>query len=294
MFDLPFGCRQLGATKILLLLLVVLFGEGQTAWANTPGDVDDPETVIRMIVKANAEMDMKTLERYMAADDDTVGYTIGGRKYIGWKDVEQAFKEEFSMLSGLTIDILDLKVWQKGEVAWFAMEIDYNREVETSDGSVRKTWPLRDTGVLNRRDGAWMLVNWHESMREPVKPLSVAQQVSAPKAKTSLVEVDLTGEWEIQEEDKAYQATLDAKGNGPYTWQEGRLQTEKVANRLWSGTWHQKGNDREGGFEVLLSEDGNTAEGVWWYLRVGTQENIPPREWGGTYKIKRLSSSSTP
>ncbi|MDH3771407.1 MAG: hypothetical protein OET79_10550, partial [Nitrospirota bacterium] len=97
------------------------------------------------------------------------------------------------------------------------------------------------------------------------------------------------GEWEIQEEDKAYQATLDAMGNGPYNWQEGRIQTEKVADRLWSGTWHQKGNDREGAFEVLLSEDEKTADGVWWYLRVGTQKNIPPREWGGTYKIKRLS-----
>ena len=268
-------------------------GDSST-WANTLQDLNDPETVIRLVVKANAEMDMKTLETYMAADEETIGYTIGGRKYVGWKDVEQAFKEEFSMLKGLTIDILDLKVWQQGEVAWFAMEIDYNRVVQTADGPVQKTWPLRDTGVLHRREGKWMLVNWHESMREPVKALSVARPASPPTAKTHLVEIDLTGEWEIQEEDKAYQATLDANGNGPYTWQDGRLQTEKVENRLWSGTWLQKGNDREGGFEVLLSEDGNSAEGVWWYSRVGTQRNIPPREWGGSYKIKRLPPSPGP
>ena len=103
------------------------------------------------------------------------------------------------------------------------------------------------------------------------------------------VEINLTGKWEIQEEDRAYQATLDAKGNGPYSWQEGRIQTEKVENRLWSGTWHQKGNDREGGFEVLLSKDGKTANGTWWYLRVGTHTNIPPRLEGGTYTMKRLS-----
>ena len=47
------------------------------------------------------------------------------------------------------------------------MEIDYNREVQTADGSVKKAWPLRDTGVLNRREDIWMLVNGHESMREP-------------------------------------------------------------------------------------------------------------------------------
>ncbi len=273
----------------LLLGVIVFFCGSWGAWANTPENLDDPETVIRMIVKANAEMDLKTLETHMAADEDTVGYTIGGRKYIGWKDVKQAFEEEFSMLSGLTIDILNLKVWQQGEVAWFAMEIDYNREVQTADGPIKKTWPLRDTGVLSRREGTWMLVNWHESMREPIKPLTVARKVPPTEAGVNPVEINLTGEWEIQEEDKAYQATLDAKGNGPYNWQEGRLQTEKIVDRLWSGTWHQKGNDREGAFEVLLSEDGKTADGVWWYLRVGTQKNIPPREWGGTYKIKRLS-----
>ena len=48
-----------------------------------------------MIVKANTEMDLKTLETHMAADESTVGYTIGGRKFIGWKDVKQAFEEEF-------------------------------------------------------------------------------------------------------------------------------------------------------------------------------------------------------
>jgi len=134
-----------------------------------------------------------------------------------------------------------------------------------------------------------MLVNWHESMRELIKPLAVEREVMSTEVEVNPVEVDLAGEWEIQEEDKAYQATLDAMGNGLYNWQEGRIQTEKVADRLWSGTWHQKGNDREGAFEVLLSEDGKTAEGVWWYSRVGTQKDIPPREWGGSYKFKRLS-----
>lgn len=129
------------------------------------------------------------------------------------------------------------------------------------------------------REGFWMLVAAHESSREG----------TSTDAEVNPVEINLTGEWEIQEEDRTYQASLDAKGNGPYTWQEGRLQTEKVVGRLWSGTWHQKGNDREGGFEVLLSEDGKTAHGNWWYLRVGTHNNIPPRLEGGTYKMKRLS-----
>ena len=93
---------------------------------------------------------------------------------------------------------------------------------------------------------------------------AVEREVTPTEAGVNPVEIDLTGEWEIPEEDKAYQAMLDAMGNGSYSWQEGRIQTEKVADRLWSGIWHQKGNDREGAFEVFLSEDEKTADGVWW------------------------------
>jgi hypothetical protein len=81
-----------------------------------------------------------------------------------------------------------------------------------------------------------MLVNWHESMREPIRPLAVEREAIPTEAELHPVAVYLTGEWEIQEEEKAYQATIDTKGNAPYNWQEGRIQTEKVVDRLWSGT----------------------------------------------------------
>ncbi len=106
--------------------------------------------------------------------------------------------------------------------------------------------------------------------------------------------VDVAGEWEIQEEDKSYKATLDKGGNGPYTWQDGRITTLSIADRKWQGTWQQPGNDREGGFELLLSEDGMEAKGVWWYTRVGDRKNIPARQWGGNYAWKRLRAVSSP
>ena len=99
---------------------------------------------------------------------------------------------------------------------------------------------------------------------------------------------DLSGTWEVREEDRTYIATLDAQGNGPYTHQGGSFTTTEVKRRVWSGTWMQTGNDREGGFEVRLSEDELTAEGTWWYTRVGMYANIPPRSQGGSYFFKRL------
>lgn len=237
------------------------------------GYVKSPGPVIRPIVKTAAEMELPLWEKYLAPGSVAVGQTLGRKKPFGW---------------------------QQGEVVEPTRETDVHRKDRTIERPVKKTGPLRDTGVHTSRNGNRMFVHLNGLIRDPIQRIEIlwfsknSAYSSAFIKKVSLVEVDLSGEWEIQEEDKTYRATLNAQGNGSYTWQEGHIQTKQLINRLWSGTWQQKGNDREGGFEVLLSEDGNTAEGVWWYARVGTQKNIPPREWGGTYKLTRLSASTIP
>jgi hypothetical protein len=254
-------------------------------------DPNTPETIIRLIVRANAEKDIATLSKYMAHDTDVVGYTIGGRKFVGWTAVKQAMHEEFNSVAKLEIPISELNVWQRGDIAWFTMELDYIRYVGTGANLTSLSLPLRETGVLVRRNGQWLLHVWHES--SSVKPaLKIAQDggdASAQKISATSETPDLSGDWEIEEEDKTYRATLDKTGNGTYTHKGGRLTTTSYANRLWQGTWQQPENDREGGFEVLLSEDGKEAKGIWWYSRVGDHKNIPPREHGGNYTWKRLT-----
>ena len=289
-------------TGLIWAILLIFATSAHSQIAHQPTDLESPEAVLRLLIQANAEKDMATLKNYMAQDDDAIGYTIGGRKYVGWDAFEQAMREEFDSVDSLDIQITDLKVWQRGDIAWFAMELDYGRDVSTNNGQSRTVIPLRDTGVLERRNGKWELVAWHESLQKPFKAAAKLPKIdhNAIKADTSsstdinTPPIDLSGEWEIEEEDKSYQATLDTMGNGPYTWQEGTIVTSQISDRLWSGTWAQKGNDREGEFEVLLSENHESAEGVWWYTRFGEHKDIPPREWGGKYILKRLSPPPHP
>jgi ketosteroid isomerase-like protein len=268
---------------------------GSPAWT-IASEPTDPESAIRAMVRANAEKDLATLSQLMAHDADITSYSIGGRKYVGWPEFEREMQDEFANVQKLEIPILALKVWRKGELAWFAMELDYIRYVGEGQEVKRTVLPLRETGVLEQREGRWVLLSWHESFRSahltgPLAQSSIApprQLVSNP-AQSAMP--DLSGEWDILEveDDKRYTATLDKNGNGPYTQQGGRFVTTKFADRLWQGIWQQPGNDREGGFEILLSEDGTQANGIWWYTRVGTHKNIPPREHGGTYHWKRLT-----
>jgi hypothetical protein len=260
-------------------------------------DEENAEAALRALVRANAEKDVNTLSRLMAHDADITSYTIGGRKYVGWADFERDMREEFRSAHTIEIPIRELKVWTKGDLAWYAMELDYIRTVVEGNEPQRALLPLRETGVLERRDGQWVLLSWHESFRTAGGAISLNERPSERSSLTvasnnSLPALtDLSGEWEILEveDDKRYKATLDKAGNGPYTQHGGRFVTTKFSDRLWQGTWQQPGNDREGGFELLLSEDGKEAKGVWWYSRVGTHKNIPPREHGGTYQWRRIT-----
>lgn len=285
----------------VMFWLIVYMVIGGACWVSAAMSVaaDDTglETTVRALVRANAEKDLPTMSRLMAHDADITSYTIGGRKYVGWSDLERDIKEEFAKVAALDLPISELKVWSKGDVGWYTMELDYVRILGQGPDQQRAILPLRETGVLERRNGQWVLLSWHESLRNASGAMPVddrlndaAPHIVASSTGQSVVP-DLSGEWEILEveDDKRYRATLDNDGNGLYTQHGGRFLTTKYADRHWEGTWQQPGNDREGGFELLLSEDGTQANGVWWYSRVGTQKNIPPREHGGTYLWKRLT-----
>lgn len=262
----------------------------------------DPEATLRAIVQANADLDLPTMSKYMSHDADAIGYTIDGHKYVGWTALEADMHTEFASVAKLELPITYLQFWHKGDIAWFAMELDYIRYLNPADMTQRMVMPLRETGVMERRDGTWILVTWHESTRQPdtgmgtavVAPDAIVRHVSDNPA-PGPNDVNLSGEWEVTEveDNKKYIATLDAHGNGPYTWQGGQFSTTSFNDRRWQGTWKQTGNDREGAFEVVISEDGTEAKGIWWYVRVGTRDNIPPRQHGGTYQWKRLTPPPT-
>src|SRR3989338_4536969 len=103
--------------------------------------------------------------------------------------------------------------------------------------------------------------------------------------------LDVSGVWDVAEEERTYQVTVDMTGNGTYNWQNGVIYGSKIEGTRWSGLWKQSGNDREGGFTVELSADGASARGRWWYSRVGTQV-IPDPDFGGDYTWRKLSPAA--
>jgi ketosteroid isomerase-like protein len=277
------GRRARGLGVLALVLALAVGG-----WPGAAAEPLGPEEVLRAIVRANADRDLAGMARHMAKDPDAVNYSIAGSKFVGWAAVEKALAEEFQTVARLEMPIHELKVWIRGDFAYFSMELDYIRFIGT--GSQPGTLvPLRETGVLERRGGEWILVAWHESVRTASgMPQATAAPVPASAGAAPAATVDLGGTWRVQETDRTYEASLDPRGNGTYTWQGGQIRTIRLVGRTWEGTWSQPGNDREGGFELTLSDDGSAGQGHWWYTRVDTRK-VPPREWGGPYVWKRIA-----
>ena len=99
----------------------------------------------------------------------------------------------------------------------------------------------------------------------------------------------LAGEWEY-EDGAVVTLTLDEQGNGTYPWKEGRFETTALSDHTWHGMWHQKENDREGGFAVKFSPDFSDGEGRWWYTRIG--EDHSPTQEGGTFHLSRKTAET--
>ncbi len=164
--------------RLLMLLLI-----GGTCWAPAAmgGTTDNTEleATVRALVRANSEKDLPTMSKLMAHDADIVSYSIGGRKYVGWPELERDIKAEFANATALDLRISELKVWSKGDIGWYTMELAYGRILGQGPDQQRTVLPLRETGVLERRNGQWILLSWHESFRSVSDAMPVDNRTNA-------------------------------------------------------------------------------------------------------------------
>src|SRR5689334_7838731 len=103
--------------KVLTTCCGSLFLALLTACGSLSTNVETPDLVVRKMFRANADRDLKTIEGLVSKDADMVGYTIGGRKYIGWNDLARDMRMEFDSVSRIEIPVKELRVWEHGDVA---------------------------------------------------------------------------------------------------------------------------------------------------------------------------------
>lgn len=108
--------------------------------------------------------DMELFSRIMAHDADMVNYgTDAAEHFVGWEALKEAVEMMFPSLKDIKLTVKNqvIKMHPSGNVAWFSEVADWDLVAE---GKPVHTAGCRFTGVLEKRNGNWVLVQFHNSV----------------------------------------------------------------------------------------------------------------------------------
>jgi len=122
------------------------------------------KAVLDQMIKASETEDMELLSQVYAHDADMVIFgTDAGERLVGWEALETLMQKQFDATENSKINVRDevVNVHNSGKTAWFSEVIDWEL---TADSQTVKLEGLRATGVLEKRNENWVIVQLHYSI----------------------------------------------------------------------------------------------------------------------------------
>lgn len=131
-------------------------------------DFDKELSEIRMVLEqyelARESEDFATVEHLWAPNADIILFgTEGDEQLVGIESIKKAMSRQFDEVENTLINISDqkLRINRSGTTAWFSEVLDYNF-IYLGENMVFEG--IRFTGVLEKIDGKWKLVQGHLSV----------------------------------------------------------------------------------------------------------------------------------
>jgi ketosteroid isomerase-like protein len=122
------------------------------------------ENVLDKYIVANETQNFELIQEIWAPNADIILYgTDSDERLMGWINIKNAIKEQFGHITDTYISASDqfIKLNCTGNTAWFAETLNYNFVYSDKAQSYEG---LRFTGVLEKMDGEWKLVQAHLSL----------------------------------------------------------------------------------------------------------------------------------
>jgi ketosteroid isomerase-like protein len=161
-------CMKKLKALIVIVLAVVISACSPQGEKCPEVDFDKEMSDIRMLLEqyelARESEDFATVEHLWAQDEDIVLFgTEGDEQLVGIEAIKKAMSRQFDEVENTLINISDQKIRinQAGNTAWFSEVLDYNFIYLGEDMSFEG---IRFTGVLEKIDGKWQLVQGHLSV----------------------------------------------------------------------------------------------------------------------------------
>lgn len=154
-------------------LILFLLGISFLVSGCSPAKVDmeaektNVRAVLDKVVQATKNENMEMFSQTTAHDKDLISIGTAGNEFFkGWEQLKEAMLKQFDAFENTDILVKDriIKIHASGKVAWFSEVLDFKFTVKEKPYQFEG---VRFSGVLEKRDNKWLVVQTHMSV--PVK-----------------------------------------------------------------------------------------------------------------------------
>jgi hypothetical protein len=171
MDDFPINHIKVGSMKnLVIIVLIGLILISCNKAGNKKIDFDPVKEkekvalVLEKYVIANEKQNLNLIKEVWASKPDimVIG-TNSDETVIGWEAIRDAMKIQFKNIEDTYISVRDqrIEINETGNTAWFSEFVNYNYIYK---GKPVKYEGLRFTGVLEKINGDWLIVQSHMSI----------------------------------------------------------------------------------------------------------------------------------
>lgn len=151
-------------SSFALCLVAAMLIVGCTHHVDTAAEMPKIQQAVDGFVQTLEREDMEVFSRTMAHDADMVNFgTDAAERWVGWDNLKTAVEKQFASFDSTKLTVRDqvIKVHPCGEVAWFSEVADWDVK---AGGEAVHLEGTRITGVVEKRDGNWVISQFHASV----------------------------------------------------------------------------------------------------------------------------------
>ncbi len=151
---------------VFLLCFAFACQQGEEVAEEPAVDVEAEKATVKALIDDFVEIweteDMELFSKIFAHDDDMRFFVVPPERLVGWEQLNEAMQKMFESSENmqLTTRELVIKVHKSGEVAWVSCLMDSKGEMMGEPVSLEG---VRFTAVVEKRNGNWVIVQFHAS-----------------------------------------------------------------------------------------------------------------------------------
>jgi ketosteroid isomerase-like protein len=165
--------------SLIFCALISIIAVMSIAWAKGPDPQIEKEVkqFLDDYMKAYEKKDLAGVMAMVAPDDNVVFVDPGPKgRYVGPEQIKKSYEQDFAQFKSLATKYTWTSIDGKGDLAWFVTEL--TSEVDLGDEKF--SLPARWSGLLEKRQGKWLLIQSHYAVVEPEPELEAEPE--KPKA----------------------------------------------------------------------------------------------------------------